>query len=109
MRRERQLRSSGLSPTHDEALAPDVGGSEQRTMRRIHARQGCSRVHHERPDDADLVAEPSERFHDARSDAILELESAKVIGPRRAPSSMTYSRPAVRSVTGIWREWRYGC
>src|SRR5438874_8769408 len=56
--------SSGLSPTPDEALSPDVGGSEQRTMRRIHARQGCSRVHHERPDDADLVAEPSERFHD---------------------------------------------
>ena len=71
-------RGPALSPADDEALPPDIGGAEKRSMRRIHARQRCACIHHERADDADLVAEPSERFRDAGSDSILELKSAGV-------------------------------
>src|SRR5439155_19969854 len=65
-------------PPPDDALPPDIGGAEQRSVLGVDTRHDRARVHHERSDDADAMAQTRQRLSDAWSDPVLELQHAGV-------------------------------
>src|SRR5205823_8897470 len=77
-RRSPRSTDASKSPPDDETLPAHVGGAEQRAMPRVHAGERGAGIHHERPREADPVAEPSKRLHDAGSDAVLQLQPTAV-------------------------------
>lgn len=62
------------SPADDETLTAHVGRAEHRAVGGVEASHARPRVHHERPQDLDLVSEAAEGLHNLGRDAIFHLE-----------------------------------
>src|SRR5437667_11306984 len=64
---------AAASPARHESLPPHIGGAEQRSITRIDAGERRARIYHEWPQHDDRVAEPPERVHQTRCEAVLDL------------------------------------